>query len=222
MMGAQGNNQFEIGNIGARASFTDTARMPQLINHSYAARMMLHETSSCDARSRQECAGEAFSVRDRCILQRNSTGEHEMKFPELLLRWVVRAVTMLALAATPRVSAAEQVPGPAIAPAFHQTIPNIPGKSLSAIVVYYPPGGKSLPHRHARSAFVTGYVLSGAIRSQVDGGKVQVFNAGESWFEKPGTRHDISENASSTEPAKLLAIFVVDSEDTNLTIGEGQ
>ena len=61
------------------------------------------------------------------------------------------------------------------------------------------------------------YVLSGAIRSQVDGGKVQVFQAGESFSESPGARHDLSENASETEPAKLLAIFVVDSTDTALT-----
>jgi len=64
---------------------------------------------------------------------------------------------------------------------------------------------------------VTGYVLAGAIRSQVDGGKVQVFQAEESFSESPGARHDVSENASETEPAKLLAIFVVDSTDTALT-----
>jgi quercetin dioxygenase-like cupin family protein len=139
---------------------------------------------------------------------------------ELNLRWAIRAVTMLAVAAAPQASIAEQAPTPAIAPAFHEAIPNIPGKSLIAIVVSYPPGGKSPPHHHARSAFVTGYVLSGAIRSQVDGGKAQVFNAGESWSEKPGAHHDISENASNTEPAKLLAIFVVDSNDTDLTTVE--
>ena len=64
---------------------------------------------------------------------------------------------------------------------------------------------------------MTAYVLSGAIRSQVDGGEVRVFHAGESWSEKPGARHDISENASTTEPATLLAIFIVDSTDTELT-----
>jgi quercetin dioxygenase-like cupin family protein len=104
-----------------------------------------------------------------------------------------------------------------VTPAFSEPIPNIPGKSLIAVVVTYPPGGKTPPHHHAGSAFVTGYVLSGAIRSQVDGGKVQIFQAGESFAENPGARHDVSENASETEPAKLLAIFVVDSKDTALT-----
>jgi quercetin dioxygenase-like cupin family protein len=108
-------------------------------------------------------------------------------------------------------------PPDSVTPAFSELIPNIPGKSLIAAVVTYPPGGKTPPHHHAASAFVTGYVLSGAIRIQVDGGKVQVFQAGESFSEEPGARHDISENASETEPAKLLAIFVVDSKDTTLT-----
>jgi quercetin dioxygenase-like cupin family protein len=95
-------------------------------------------------------------------------------------------------------------------------------ESIIAIVASYPPGGKTPPHHHARSAFVTGYVLSGSIRSQVDDGKVQVVHAGESWSEAPGAHHPISENASATEPAKLLAIFVVDTDDKELTTLEEQ
>ncbi|THD01183.1 cupin [Panacagrimonas perspica] len=104
-----------------------------------------------------------------------------------------------------------------IAPAFANAIPNIPGKSIIAAVVTYPPGGTSPAHHHAKSAFVTAYVLSGAIRSQVDDGPAKVFKAGESWSEAPGARHTVSENASKTEPASLLAIFVVDTTDTELT-----
>ena len=81
----------------------------------------------------------------------------------------------------------------------------------------YQPGGKSPPHHHARSAFVIGYVLSGSIRSQVNGGEVQVFRAGEHWTEAPGAHPDISENASATEPASLLAIFIADTNETVLT-----
>lgn len=105
----------------------------------------------------------------------------------------------------------------AVKPAFNQQISNIPGKSVVAVTVEYAPGGKTPAHHHAGSAFVTAYVLSGAIRSQVDDGPVQVFHAGESWSEKPGARHTVSENASATEPAKLLAVFVVDTNDTELT-----
>ena len=131
----------------------------------------------------------------------------------------IRALAWGAIAALALLSMdlAWAAPSGSVTPAFSELIPNIPGKSLIAVVVTYPPGGKTPPHHHAGSAFVTGYVLSGAIRSQVDGGKVQVFQAGESFSESPGARHDVSENASETEPAKLLAIFVVDSTDTALT-----
>jgi quercetin dioxygenase-like cupin family protein len=94
--------------------------------------------------------------------------------------------------------------------AFQYAIANVPGKTLTAVIVDYAPGAKSPSHRHG-AAFVTAYVLSGAIRSQVNNGKKHVFRAGESWTEMPGDHHTISENASSTEPAKLLAVFVADT-----------
>jgi len=99
-------------------------------------------------------------------------------------------------------------------PAFREAIPNFLGKSLVGLVVNYPPGGATRAHYRPHSAFVTGYVLSGSIRSRVNDGKTQVFRAGESWTEPPGAYHPISENASATEPASLLAIFVVDTTDT--------
>jgi quercetin dioxygenase-like cupin family protein len=101
--------------------------------------------------------------------------------------------------------------------AFDLPIPNIPGKSLTALVVDYPPGGGTPPHHHAPSAFITGYVLEGAVRSQVDGGPVKVYRKGEYFTENPGAHHQVSDNASKTEPAKLLAIFVVDTNEAPLT-----
>jgi quercetin dioxygenase-like cupin family protein len=103
------------------------------------------------------------------------------------------------------------------APVFDQPIPNIAGKSLIVAEVNYAPGAKSPSHRHAKSAFIFAYVVSGAVRSQVDEQPVKVYKAGETWFENPGAHHKVSENASATEPAKLLAVFVVDSTDKPLT-----
>jgi quercetin dioxygenase-like cupin family protein len=100
-----------------------------------------------------------------------------------------------------------------VTPAFQHAIPNVPGKSLISAVVSYAPGAKSVPHHHAGSAFIYAYVLSGAIRSQVDDQTAKIYHAGESWFEEPGAHHRVSENASSTEPAQLLAVFVVDTDD---------
>ena len=88
-----------------------------------------------------------------------------------------------------------------VRPVFTQTLPNVPGKSLTAIVVSYAPGGKSAEHHHAGSVFA--YVLSGAIRSECSAtGPVRVYGAGESFFEPPGSEHLVSENASATEPAR--------------------
>ncbi len=130
-------------------------------------------------------------------------------------RSIARGAMLAALAALSCLLSAEAAPPrETITPAFREVIPNIPGKSLIGIIVSYPPGGMTPAHHHALSAFVTGYVLSGSIRSQVNDGKVQVFRAGESWTEAPGAHHQISENASATVPASLLAIFLVDTNDT--------
>ena len=104
-----------------------------------------------------------------------------------------------------------------VTPQFNHALPNAPGKSLIAVTVDYPPGAKSAPHTHAKSAFIYGYVVSGAIRSQVDDQPAKVYRAGEAFYEMPGAHHEVSENASASEPARLLAVFVVDSNDTPLT-----
>jgi len=81
-----------------------------------------------------------------------------------------------------------------------------PGKSLEALRVSYVPGEASKPHSHDRDAFV--YVLSGRVRSQVEGQPLRVYAAGENWFEPAGARHLVSENASDSEPATILVVFV--------------
>lgn len=96
---------------------------------------------------------------------------------------------------------------------FNEVIPNIPGKSLIAAEVNYGPGEVSPPHTHAKSAFIFAYVVSGAIESKVNDGETRIYHAGESFTEPPGAIHSISRNASKTEPAKMLAVFVVDTND---------
>ena len=107
-----------------------------------------------------------------------------------------------------------------VTPAFAHAIPNVDGKSLIAVVVTYPPGAKSPSHHHARSAFIYAYVLSGAVRSQVGDEVAKVYRAGEGFYEVPGSHHRISENASDTNPASLLAVFIVDSNDRPLTTAD--
>ncbi len=120
------------------------------------------------------------------------------------------------------VAVAKEAPREKVTPAFSEDIANAPGKKLVGMIVDYPPGGKTPSHRHAKSAFITGYVLSGAIRSQVDEAPAKVYKAGESWTEAPGAHHVVSENASPSRPAKLLAVFVVDAADAELMTLDSQ
>jgi quercetin dioxygenase-like cupin family protein len=107
--------------------------------------------------------------------------------------------------------------GDKVTPNFEQAIPNIPGKSLITVVVDYPPGAASAPHTHARSAFIYAYIVSGEIQSKVNDGKTRTYKAGQGWSESPGASHPVSRNASKTKPAKLLAVFIVDTNDKALT-----
>ncbi len=109
-----------------------------------------------------------------------------------------------------------------ITPVFRHEISNIPGKSLLSVVVNYAPGASSVSHSHAASAFIYVYVLTGEIRSQVGDAPPKVYRAGESFFEEPGEKHRVSENASTSNPASLLTTFVVDSNETALTTPDKQ
>ncbi|QJR09514.1 hypothetical protein DSM104443_00558 [Usitatibacter rugosus] len=101
---------------------------------------------------------------------------------------------------------------------FQRDLPNIPGKKIVTVVVEYPPGGKTPSHRHAPSAFIYAYVLSGSIRSKVDDGPARVYEEGEDFFEEPGAHHVVSENASKTRPAKMLAVFIVNAGEPLTTM----
>ena len=105
-----------------------------------------------------------------------------------------------------------------VAKKLEAAIPNVPGKSLVALEVDYAPGAASPPHTHAKSAFIYAYVISGAIESKVNDGEKRIYRAGEGWSEPPGAIHSISRNASRTKPAKLLAVFILDTNDNPLTI----
>jgi len=104
---------------------------------------------------------------------------------------------------------------------YQHVLPNVPGKSIKAVLVEYGPGGYSPAHTHPKSAFIYATVLEGAIRSQVKGEPVETYKAGQSFSELPGQVHEVSANASKTQPAKLLAVFVVDTNATPLTTNRG-
>ncbi len=100
---------------------------------------------------------------------------------------------------------------------YEHELPNVPGKSIKGVLVEYGPGGFSAGHTHPTSAFIYATVLEGSIRSQVNDGPVKTYKAGESFSEMPGDRHGVSANGSKAKPAKLLAVFVVDTDQKELT-----
>jgi len=100
-----------------------------------------------------------------------------------------------------------------------EKLPNVPGKSVTAVVVTFPPGAKSPRHHHAGSVLV--YVLSGEVRSENSAtGPAKVYKAGETFFEPAGSAHLVSENVSATEPATILAVFIADDGATLTTIDQ--
>jgi quercetin dioxygenase-like cupin family protein len=80
------------------------------------------------------------------------------------------------------------------------------GTDVTMLTVDYPPGGSTPPHEHPGTTYA--YVLEGSVVSKLDDGPTQTFAKGQMWIEQPHEHHMISENASSTEPAKLLVLMI--------------
>ncbi|MEV4294279.1 cupin domain-containing protein [Microbispora rosea] len=110
-------------------------------------------------------------------------------------------------AEAPAATAVAKPPSETLTPLITQALPNIKGKTFTSAVLTLPPAAHPAPHRHG-SAFVYAYVLEGTVRSQVAGEPVRTFHQGENWVEQPGAHHQLTENPSQTEPAKLLVVFV--------------
>jgi quercetin dioxygenase-like cupin family protein len=125
-------------------------------------------------------------------------------------------VTMDAIATVvaPLCASAEGSPLDKVEPIASYSLPNVPGKRVTIVRVFYGPGGFTRAHRHAGS--VTATITKGEIRSQLGGGPLETFTVGQAFFEPPGSTHLVSANASNTEPAELIAVFVAD-EGAQLT-----
>ena len=103
---------------------------------------------------------------------------------------------------------------------FDHVLPNVPGKSMKGVLVEYQPGGSSRAHTHPKSAFIYATVLEGEIRSKINDEPEKVYRAGENFAELPGDHHGVSANNSKTRPARLLAVFVVDTNEKNIVIND--
>jgi quercetin dioxygenase-like cupin family protein len=97
-------------------------------------------------------------------------------------------------------------PGPELTQLLSKEMADFPGKEMLAITVEYPPGGADPIHRHDAHVFV--YVLQGSIVMALRGGKEVTLSRGQTFYESPLDVHTVSRNASMTEPAKFLVVFV--------------
>ena len=137
-----------------------------------------------------------------------------------LLRMTLIVCALMATVGVRSGIAADADKGPKATVVFDHALPNVPGKSIKGVLVEYEPGGSSQAHTHAKSAFIYATVLEGAISTQVNDGPLKTYRAGESFSEFPGDHHTFEENASKTERARMLAVFVVDTNDTALTTSD--
>ena len=117
------------------------------------------------------------------------------------------AVFAETLASAARADAAPQAPQ-APPPVFKHDLPavHLDGWEVTVTHVDMPPGRVGGAHQHA--GFVLAYVVSGKVVTKVSGqGPERVYSAGEMFYEQPGATHEVSRNASQTEPARLLAMI---------------
>ena len=121
---------------------------------------------------------------------------------------------LLAVITESAASAQNQSAGGARGPVFVHDLPNLAMDDWQVTVseVPYPPGRAGQVHHHA--GFVLAYVLEGNIVTKISGQAEKTYKAGEMFYEAPGSTHEVSRNASATEPAKLLALIFAKKGET--------
>ena len=87
-----------------------------------------------------------------------------------------------------------------------QVLPAGDFRNVQAVMIELAPGAGAPIHRH--DVAVLAYVIEGAVENQFDSGPLQTHKAGESWWEAPGTVHNVARNASKTDRARLLIVFI--------------
>jgi quercetin dioxygenase-like cupin family protein len=95
-----------------------------------------------------------------------------------------------------------------VTPLLTKPLPDLEGKEAMMLTVEYAPGASSAPHRHNANTFV--YVLEGSVVMQVEGGEPVTLTEGQTFYESPSDIHTVSRNASKTERARILVLFVKD------------
>ena len=110
-------------------------------------------------------------------------------------------------------------PFPSIEVLYKYKLSNTLDKSILGIKVTFPPGASTPPHTHA-GAFVAATVLTGSVLNKMNDDPMTVKKAGDSFYEAPGCRHRISNNASQTEEASMIANLILETEKMDALMAE--
>jgi quercetin dioxygenase-like cupin family protein len=134
------------------------------------------------------------------------------------LLWQPWSRPLVSLAENPAAQSADARPATQVKRLSCEPLADMPGKVVTTLQVDFPPGGYTPAHRHPGA--VTAIVLSGQVRSQMQGLPAQTYSAGQTWFEPSRELHLFAENPSASEPARLLAVIVSDESCGPLVIPE--
>ncbi|WP_448683082.1 cupin domain-containing protein [Pseudomonas nicosulfuronedens] len=134
------------------------------------------------------------------------------------LLWQPWSRPLVSLAENHAVQSASARPATQVTRLSCEPLADMPGKIVTTLQVDFPPNGYTPAHRHPGA--VTAIVLSGHVRSQMQGLSAQTYSAGQTWFEPSRELHLFAENPSASEPARLLAVIVSDENCGPLLIPE--
>ena len=87
-----------------------------------------------------------------------------------------------------------------------QVLPPGDFRNVQAAVIELAPAAAAPRHRH--DVAVVAYVIEGVVENQFGGGSIVAHKRGESWWEAPGTVHNVARNPSPTERARLLVVYI--------------
>jgi quercetin dioxygenase-like cupin family protein len=125
------------------------------------------------------------------------------------------SIRVVALADARLVRAQQPAPLPPISriDLLKQSLPSGDFRTVQAVIVELQPGASAAIHRH--DVAVLAYVLEGEVENRFNGGAAQTHRTGDSWWEAPGTVHDVARNLSSTARARLLIVYIAEDGKAN-------
>jgi len=121
-------------------------------------------------------------------------------------------IAAVALSAIPAAAIAEDFPPVQRVPVLEEAIPsaNPPVKLVRGTRIRFAP--RQLGSLHLHPVSVVGVVSAGSFVFKKEGEAGKVLKTGDSFFEPAGVTIEHFDNASSTEPAEIIAFYLTDSK----------